>query len=196
MPVLPETDSIKLPHKSDREGFNRMFKAFFPRLVAYAELFLDQESARDVVQDLMVYIWEQSDAIVIHSSLEAYLFRAVYRRCLNRLDHERVVKAYSEKSAFLLEEEERYYDPESNPVILKIFSAELHKEIQEAIASLPDKCRQAFVARYIDGMKTKEIAERMDVSERTAETHIYHALRHLRGLLKDKFYLIIPLLFH
>lgn len=186
-----ENATIKLPAKNDREGFNRLFKCYFPRLIAYAELFLDTENARDIVQDLMVHLWDQSENISIHSSLDAYLFRSVYRRCLNRINHDNVVKEYCLRSAVMFKEEERFYDPENNPVILKIFSNELHREIKDAIDCLPEKCRQAFISRYIDGLKTKEIAGMLQITERTAETHIYHALKHLRAKLKDKFYVLL-----
>lgn len=194
MPELSEHIAVMLPSKNDREAYNALFRNYFARLLAYAELFTDKENARDIVQDLMVYLWDHSDKISIHTSLEAYLFRSVYRRCLNHLQHEKVIRQHSDKTTSLYENEYRYYDPESNPVIVKIFSQELHREIEEAIASLPDKCRQAFISSYIDGLKTKEIAAILNITERTAETHIYHALKVLRSKLKDKFFLI-PWLF-
>ncbi|MDE5919903.1 MAG: sigma-70 family RNA polymerase sigma factor, partial [Duncaniella sp.] len=56
--------------------------------------------------------------------------------------------------------------------------------IKKALSELPDKCREVFVLSYIKGLKSKDIAEAMNVSVRTVETHIYKALRILRSRLK------------
>ncbi len=190
MSVLPVASiPFVLPSRSDREGFDRLFKKWYPRLIAYAELMLDSESAEDVVQDLMVYIWEHCDSLKFHTSFEAYLFRSLYRKCLNKISHDKVVKDYQNRSAVLYREEENYYDPESHPIILKLFTTDLSDEIEAAIAGLPEKCRLAFTGRYIEGRKTREIAEMLNITERTAETHIYHALKQLKETLKDKFIL-------
>ena len=51
---------IKMYHltaNGDKESFDRLFTALFPRLTAYATLFLEPDVAEDVVQDLFVYLW-------------------------------------------------------------------------------------------------------------------------------------------
>tara|TARA_B110000902_G_scaffold267086_1_gene358104 strand:+ start:1673 stop:2290 length:618 start_codon:yes stop_codon:yes gene_type:complete len=42
----------------------------------------------------------------------------------------------------------------------------------EAIASLPNKCRQAIVMRKVYGLSTKDIAKRMDISTITVSNYI------------------------
>jgi RNA polymerase sigma-70 factor (ECF subfamily) len=49
--------------------------------------------------------------------------------------------------------------------------------LAEAIAALPNKCRQAFTLRRIDGLSQREVAVHMGVSENTVEKHIGKALR-------------------
>lgn len=185
----------KLPDKEDREGYNKLFQFYYPRLVAYGELFLDKPSAEDIVQDLMVYVWQNSGNLSIHTSLEAYLFKSVYLRSLNRIRDLKVRSATTAKKALdrFMDSESIHYDPDRNEIIRKIFSAELRKEIDDAIAGLPPKCREAFIESYINDRKTSEIAGLLSISERTVETHVYTALKQLRKKLKDNMYLIIPL---
>lgn len=57
---------------------------------------------------------------------------------------------------------------------------------------MPEKCREVFILSYINGLKSKEIAEAMDISVRTVEAHVYKALRIMRDRLK---YLLLIILF-
>jgi len=52
------------------------------------------------------------------------------------------------------------------------------------IDSLPDKCRQAFVLRRIEGYSQREIAQRMQISENTVEKHICKGIRVLMDSMK------------
>jgi len=180
----------RLPDKKDREGFNLIFREFYPRLLAYGELFLDHDSAEDIVQDLMVNLWDNADKTEIHTSLESYLYRSVYRSCLNRIKSNKIRDRYKINQTATTQEEAEFYDPDENETIKKIFSLELGHEINEAIASLPEKCREVFIKSYIGNQKTREIASELNISERTAEAHIYNALKHLRIKLKDKFIML------
>ncbi|AMJ55634.1 MULTISPECIES: RNA polymerase sigma factor [Stenotrophomonas] len=52
------------------------------------------------------------------------------------------------------------------------------------IDSLPEKCRQAFVLRRVEGYSQREIAERMQISENTVEKHICKGIRVLMDSMK------------
>lgn len=192
--ALKETGKIiTLPGCNDKKEFEKFFKHYYPRLLAYGELFLDRPSVEDIIQDLMVYLWFHADSLKIHTSVEAYLFKSVYQRCLNIIRQQKVRSAIDGKRKLLIEDEETYYDPEKNSFIRDLFSSELRNEIDAAIESLPPKCREAFIKSYIYNLKTSEIAEMLGISERTVETHIYSALKLLRKKLKSNLYLILPL---
>lgn len=61
---------------------------------------------------------------------------------------------------------------------------EIKHGINEALSQLPDKCREVFVLSYVNGLKSKDIADAMGISVRTVEAHVYKALRLLRAQLK------------
>lgn len=61
--------------------------------------------------------------------------------------------------------------------------AEMRQELRlvaEAIAQLPDKCREVFILRKIHGLSQREIASRLGVSENTVEKHVGRGIRHLK----------------
>lgn len=176
-----------LPTQNDREGFERMFAYYYPYLLAYGKMFVDDQAVEDIIQEIMLFLWKNADTIKIHTSLESYLFKSVYLRCLNYIKQRNVQDAHKVQIIKNMDRDAlRALDPDRNELIRKLFMDELRKEIDEAIASLSAKCREAFVLSYIHAMKNKEIALLMNVSERTIETHIYNALKVLRIKLKDQ----------
>jgi RNA polymerase sigma-70 factor (ECF subfamily) len=60
----------------------------------------------------------------------------------------------------------------------------------EAVASLPERCRQVMMLRHLDGLAYKEIAERLGISRETVKVHMIKGVRDCiryfreRGLLE------------
>lgn len=52
------------------------------------------------------------------------------------------------------------------------------------ITRLPDKCRQVFILRKMDGLSQREVSERLGVSESTVEKHVARGLRTLMETLR------------
>jgi len=59
------------------------------------------------------------------------------------------------------------------------------RRVAELTASLPGKCREAFLLRKVDGLSQRDIAQRMGISESTVEKHIARGLRVLMNAFRD-----------
>ncbi|MFP4166278.1 MAG: sigma-70 family RNA polymerase sigma factor [Opitutales bacterium] len=59
--------------------------------------------------------------------------------------------------------------------------------LREAIRELPERCREAFVLHRFEGLRHRDIAKRLGISQSTVEKHIAAALVHLRHELQDLF---------
>lgn len=51
------------------------------------------------------------------------------------------------------------------------------RQVAEAIASLPEKCREVFTLRRVEGLPQRQIAERLGISENTVEKHVAKGIR-------------------
>lgn len=168
----------------DRKDFNDLFKILYPNLKAYACLMVDQSTAEDVVQEVFMYVWEHKDHIDIHTSVKAYLFKATYTRCLNYMNRHKMMYDKQKNIEMELKEyEKRFYDPDANEIIRTLYMNELREEMNNAIESLPEKCREVFSLSYLQDKKNKEISELLNISVSTVEKHINHALKVLRQAL-------------
>ncbi len=171
----------------DLKAFDTLFRRYYPMLCAYGHRFVELEDAEEIVEDSLLWIWENRETLVIESSLNSYLFKMVYRRALNKLAHidatQRADTRFYEEMQEMLQYTD-YYQVE-----------ELTRRIEEAIAALPESYREAFVMHRFRDMSYKEIAETLGVSPKTIDYRIQQALKQLRTDLKDYLPLLLPLLF-
>lgn len=126
----------------------------------------------DVVQETYATLVEL-DSVAHIVNPRTYTFSIAYSIILQHVRHCRVVSLAS-----LAEWERRRVDTDDD------LSAEQrvsdHEELQliaERMGLLPQKCRQAFSLRKVEGLTQKEVAQRMGISEGTVEKHISKALK-------------------
>lgn len=168
---------LELLKKDDEKAFSLLFESYYVPLCRYARLILKSEqSAEEVVMNVFIYIWENRTRIGIKSSLCAYLFRSVRNRCINYLrDNDPSVYLSDVMVELLCSEENRDMEVE-----------ELNHFIEEAILSLPDKCRDVFLKSRNEEMSNREIAEQLNISVKTVEAQITKALKTIRSYITDK----------
>lgn len=179
------TSLVERVRKGDRIAFNELYRQYYPSLRSYAELFLDEEESKDVVQDVFLNVWLRKEGLDDFQSLQGYLLRSVYNSSLNILKKKGRSNDY--RSVYEQEIEEigyKYYDPDANDVIRKLYNLDLRAEINAAINSLPARCREVFTLSYLHDMPSKEISLQLGISLSTVDNHIYSALKLLREKLK------------
>lgn len=163
--------------------YNLLFKRLYPGLLFYANRFLDEGEAEDVVQDAFVELWEKRNEVDFGDSIHTFMYRSVYFKAINMIRHKSVENNYSQTLIDIYQKKIDYFHPDENDTIRKMENKETHKEIFAVIESLPEKCKEVFKLSYLHEMKNKEIAEVLNISLRTVEAHMYKALKLLRANL-------------
>jgi len=186
---LTEDNELYLKiREGDERAFQTLFRKYYAILCNYARQIMDDKVlAEETVQDMFVKIWEKRQALTIETSVKNYFFRSIRNHCLNQIQHEKIKKQYADR---VLDSARQEIDPEQN-----FIEVDLIRRIEESIASLPPKRREIFRLSREQGMKYKEIAEALNLSEKTVEAQMGLALKHLRNKLKDYRNDLITLLF-
>lgn len=168
----------------DRNAFNELYGLYWASLVNYAGLFVGDDGAEDVVQDVFVRVWLHRDNLRDDGSLQGYLLRSVYHASLNALKKGANATAYRSWVAQQIEQScYAHYDPDNSEVIRKLYSQEIAGDIEAAVETLSPKCREVFRLSHVEGLSNREIGERLGITQSTVENHIYNALRQLRQKL-------------
>ena len=171
--------------QGDKKAFNALFRKYYPTLCAYAHRFVDLEDAEEIVQDVMLWLWENREILLIESSLSQYLLKMIYHRALNRIAQKEV--KYRADTLFYEKNQAMIYDVDFYQI------EELTKRIHTAIAALPESYREAFIMHRFKDMSYKEIAELLNISTKTVDYRIQQALKLLRKELKE--FLSLALIF-
>lgn len=167
---------IQLQEGSEK-AYKELFLKYYSPLTEYASHYILDSEAEELVQDLMLFLWESKENIIIESSLKSYLFIAVKHRCLNAIKK----KLYHEQVHNLLYEKlkEQFESPDYYML------NELSTQIERAIEELPENYRETFkLSRFAD-LSNAQIAEQLSVSVKTVEYRMTQSLKILRMKLKD-----------
>lgn len=171
----------------DTRAFDALFRRYYPLLCAYGNRFVSLESAEEIAQDVMLWLWEHHEDEVVRFSLVKYMLKAVYQRALNRIEQEQVK----------LHADTRFYQDLVEDTLEEADLCavnELSEKLHEAIRQLPETYRQAFLMHRFKGKTYKEIAEELGVSVQTVNYRIGQALKLLSVELKDYLPLLLFLL--
>lgn len=164
--------------------FEQVFKTHYKNLFVYAFTILkNQLTAEETVQNVFFKLWEKKSSIPPGEQLKPYLYRAVHNECLNYIKHEKVKHRYK---LHIAETDRGTEQPASS----KATTAELEKEIRQALDELPEQCRTIFQLSRFEDMKYKQIAGELNISVKTVENQMGKALKFLRARLAE----FLPLL--
>ena len=178
--------------KGEKLDINQLFKDYSKPLFYFALKFVEEEQAKDIVQDVFYKLWEDK-SISVTSSLNGLLFTMVKNKCLQHIEKLKVRENYKHQASTQLKEEEiNFYTNEATSLL----EQELQDKLEVAISNLPDKCRQVFELSRFQGKMNKEIANELDISIKTVEKHISKALSLIRNELKDYLSLFLFLQFN
>ncbi|KAB5491438.1 RNA polymerase sigma factor [Flagellimonas hadalis] len=185
---MAENEKLLLEALKNRQekALETIFDRYWKRLYIYAHsLTGDHQIAEDLVQEIFISLWEKSATTSIEQ-IEAYLFRGVKYRAINHLKLEqRKVSAEEElKLRPIKEGTEEHMD--------YLESSEL---FQKTMEKLPNRCRRVFYLSRVQGYNNREIAQEMNISIRTVETHISNALSLFRIHFNNSFLPILLFLF-
>jgi RNA polymerase sigma-70 factor (ECF subfamily) len=165
--------------ENDESAFRELFESLFPGLLSFAiSLLKDKHQAEEVVEDVFVKLWEGRQTLDRIGNISSYLYSAVRYASISALEKRKRHKSIS------LDEVGEALSFSFRHQGASLINEENCRKISDAIDQLPPKCRLIFRLIKEDHMKYKEVAQLLDISEKTVENQMNIAIKKLIDTLK------------
>ena len=163
--------------ENSHKGFELLYNRYYKPLCSHAVRFVySKDVAEDIIAEIFYNIWKNQVFLHINTSFRAYLFASVRNRCILYLQQEYGKNSSLENLIFQFPEDNVSPDQ-------MLFYDDLLKQIEQAITQLPPQCQKVFLMNRFEGKKYKEIADELQLAQKTVEAHINKALVHLREVV-------------
>jgi RNA polymerase sigma-70 factor (ECF subfamily) len=167
----------------DASAFEQVVKTYYPGLAASAyRIVRSRAMAEDVVQDVLLRMWERRAALDVHGTFIQYLFGAVRLRAAELVRRDVTASAWTARATG-----EQESDP---PLALNLGETtlaadELRVAFERAVDALPPRCRQIFLLNREQQLSYSEIARTLGLSINTVQTQMRRALVTVQRVLGD-----------
>jgi RNA polymerase sigma-70 factor (ECF subfamily) len=177
---------ISLSTDVEDKYFSEIYLSYYSKLVLFAkEYVVSEEEAENIVQDLFLFLWENKEILHAVHTPNAYFLTLTKNRCIDFLRKKLTESGRNDKiqSTFEAEFKLKLHSLDAFDTF-GLSDENIETLINDAINSLPEKCREIFLLSKFKGMKYKQISEQLNISVNTVENQMSIALRKLRVKLK------------
>ena len=123
------------------------------------------QEAEDIVQDVMVRVWQKREEWALWQSVEAYCMTATRNSCLDRIRRKKLISVQEEKALHVSSTDKDPYEHMLNKEILT--------QIRKCVDSLPENQQQVVHLREIEGFSYNEIAALLNMSLEQVKTNLF-----------------------
>ena len=161
--------------RGDIKSFDVLFERYYPLLFTFVlRMLKDREAAEDITQECFIKLWLYRDRLKPELPVKNILYKIIRNSCLDYFRSKKevlksLVSSLGTELTDSAKADEMLSYHQTNDILLR------------QVSQFPEKRRTVFeMSRYLN-MSNRDIAERLNISERTVEKHIQLALRDLRG---------------
>lgn len=179
--ISNDTLLLKKLSKGERSAYSELFDRYFERMQAFAStIVFRDDAAADIVQEVLIRLYEKPVTFTDMGSLQSYLFTAIRNRCYNYL---RDLKVQDKHMLLYMQTASRpgnLDSAEQEDLLADINIDDVLMNVERIIELLPQRCRQICRMRLIERLKYADIAQQLNISENTAKVQIHRGMERIR----------------
>lgn len=169
--------------EGDSDAFSRFYDIYYPRTYKFSRYFTkSEELCQEIVSDLFYTLWQRRKTLVDVGNIDGYIYTSIKNLSLK----------YKKEASCNLNDP---LDVLSGELFVEIESPEnvyLNNELtavlEKAINELPERCKLIFLMVKEQGLKHKEIAEILSISEHTVHAQMTIASKKISSILKEYYF--------
>lgn len=157
--------------------FKSLFDSLSDKLYNYAfHKYGEDANPQDMVQEAFIKLWQNCTKVPLEK-VKSYLFTIVSNRSLNELAKMNTIRKFQAEPPA----------PSTTPTPHdEVVENEFSESLNNALAEMPEGQRIAFMMNRVEGMKHKEIAEVLQISQKAVEKRIYQGAAFLLKKMNKK----------
>lgn len=179
-----DTDVAYSFSKGSPQAFTYVYNTYFERLYVFAvNLIHDKAESEDIVIKAFTKLFARHAHFQVLPQVRSFLYITVRNACLDHIKYaQRLTERQNKYRSMVLEDQELENAQLTGEVMASLYAS---------LEKLPDECRRVLEMIYIDGLKYREVAERLEISIETVKSQRKYAIDKLRKSLSDKHLLAV-----
>ena len=168
----------------DREALGMLFRMYYPHLYKYGnKIVADGQVLEDCIQELFIELWQHKNPPPT-LSVKAFLLKALKYKLLKTL----------QKRNILLPDAMAFEISYENFIIAKQEDEEKIKKVVQAIDLLSNRQKEIIYLKFYQNLSYEEVSEIMNINYQVARNLLHQAIKAMRKILSQSYYLIPILL--
>lgn len=174
-----DLELVRLFQNGDEQAFNHLVLRYQEKVYWIARRYMgDHDHADDVTQEVFTRAYDALREFRAESSVYTWLYRITVNIALNALRRHKI------RDFFRLDELMDIADTDAKSPQEHVELEEERRLVEEAIASLPEKQKSAFILRYHEELSYEEIARITGTSVGGLKANYFHAVRKIQEYVR------------
>lgn len=172
--ALTDRELVSLLKQGNQAAFEQLYRNYSVRILKkLIALLKDEETAKEILQDVYMKVWEKREMLDPELSFRSFLFRIAENMVVDFF--RKVASDRKMMDHLIAVSTEHYYDED------QIVAAAQTDALQAAIDALPEQRRKIFVLCKLEGKSYEEVAGLLGITAGTVNDHMVKAMRSLRN---------------
>ena len=177
--------------EGDKNAQGKLVQMWYKRIYNFSyKFFFDHDLAMEVAQKTFISMHRNIDGLLETTRFKSWLYTIAVNYCREELRKRKATRSVSIHDLRPGESEESYrWEASSsrreNPE-KQLRHSELSDLLQQCLMELSDEQREVVIMKEYEGLKFREIAEALNISENTAKSRMYYGLDGLKKILESK----------
>lgn len=190
--AMMHTDTLIVrAREGDKGAQSKLVQLWYKRIYNFGyKFFFDHDLAMEVAQKTFISMHRNIEGLQETSRFKSWLYTIAVNYCREELRKRKANRSVSLHDLRPGESEESYrWEASSsrseNPE-RQLRHSELSDLLQQCLLELSDEQREVVIMKEYEGLKFREIAEALQISENTVKSRMYYGLDGLKKILESR----------
>lgn len=190
--AMMHSDSLIARAKDgDQSAQGKVVQLWYKRIYNFCfKFFMDHDMAMETSQKTFISMCKNLPALQDNARFKSWLYKIAVNYCREEVRRNKGNRPLSFDSVWTRDAEDSpHWESSShrsdNPE-RQLQQRELSEVLQEALLELNSEQREVVIMKEYEGLKFREIAEVLNISENTVKSRMYYGLDGLRKILEKK----------